>query len=189
MRLVTHYLRSITGEPLSGEVVTFELLKTGRSGNVFYPKKIVSVLSNDSGLVEAWLWTNAESECEAKYRVHLPGCDKFDFLLPPGDTPMPLGVLKESGVSWENPQFLTTVNYLKENARDLELEVTVEKSYIHTQSAIANQWIVNHNLDKYPSVATVNTLGEPIEGIPQYIDTNNLRILFSPAVAGVAYLN
>ena len=50
-------------------------------------------------------------------------------------------------------------------------------------------WSINHNLDKYPSVITVNTSNEEMYGALVYTDKNNLTITFKSAVAGFAYLN
>jgi len=50
-------------------------------------------------------------------------------------------------------------------------------------------WNINHNLDKYPSVVTVNTSNEEMYGALTYTDKNNLTITFKSAVAGFAYLN
>lgn len=188
-RLVIHYLQNSLGEPVVGKAVVFELKKGGHKDNTFYPGSKVVAISDENGYVEAELWVNGESESEVCYTVTLPGCEKFDFVIPVGDTPITLGALKEAGLSWEDPKYLATINYLKKNSEDLGLEVTTEKSYEHTQDAISNEWVINHNLDKFPSVVVVDGDGVPIEGIPEYLDRNNLKISFQPAISGMAYLN
>jgi len=51
-------------------------------------------------------------------------------------------------------------------------------------------WTITHNLDKYPSVMTVNNSGDEIFGAITYNSKNELVISFkSPGAAGYAYLN
>ena len=50
-------------------------------------------------------------------------------------------------------------------------------------------WEIEHNLSKYPSVTIVDTANNVIYGEVIYIDNNNVRITFSSAVTGRAYLN
>ena len=51
-------------------------------------------------------------------------------------------------------------------------------------------WTITHNLDKYPSVMTVDNNGDEIFGAITYNSKNELVITFkSPGVAGYAYLN
>lgn len=188
-RLVEHYLLNPVGEPLEGKVVIFELLDLGHQDNNFYPPSRVAVVSDSEGLVQAQLWVNSESESEVCYRVHLPGCKEFKFVIPPGDTPITLGALKEAGISWQDPRFLATIDYLQENSEELGLEVTTEKSFTHIQDAISNEWIINHGLDKYPSVVAIDADGFVQEGVVEYLDRDNLKITFIPAISGVAHLN
>ena len=189
-RTVIHTLRDLQGEPVSGGAVTFSLDSGGYDQDAIYLQGKVIVFSDDDGVVETELWVNEDSENQACYTVHLPDCTKFDFILPAGDTPITLMALKQSGISWDDPTFLPTIEYLKENARELELDVTVERSYTHIQTNIAVTWYVNHNLGKYPSVTVVDELRGVVEGVViDYQDLNNLTITMNPPMAGEAYLN
>ena len=62
-------------------------------------------------------------------------------------------------------------------------------THTHQQSTAADEWLVNHGLGKYPSVTVVDSAGDQVEGDVAYIDSNSLRISFSAAFAGRAYLN
>lgn len=81
------------------------------------------------------------------------------------------------------------------------------KTYIHEQLTISAVWVINHNLDNYPSVTVVDSgetivVGEifygffqeilPKKEIPEYeffTNSNILTIKFSGAFSGKAYLN
>ena len=64
-----------------------------------------------------------------------------------------------------------------------------DKTFIFTQSTAANVWIVNHNLDKYPSVTVVDSGDNVVYGGVTYNNANNLTITFSSAFSGKAYIN
>lgn len=62
-------------------------------------------------------------------------------------------------------------------------------TYIHYQTLPSNNWIINHNLTKYPSVTIVDSAGNVVVGEVKYIDNNTINISFAGVFAGTAYLN
>ena len=65
----------------------------------------------------------------------------------------------------------------------------LDKHYEHNQILSNEIWNIEHNLDKYPSVTVVDSAETVVYGEIQYINKNNLRIIFSAEFAGKAYLN
>ena len=70
-----------------------------------------------------------------------------------------------------------------------------DKHLVFTQASPAAAWgegsprIVNHGLDKYPSVTIVDSAGTRVIGDVQYIDKNNITITFINPFSGKAFLN
>lgn len=64
---------------------------------------------------------------------------------------------------------------------------TFNDSYIHTQTIQANQWIVNHNLNKYPAVTVVNNINVEVVGEIVYTSTNQVILTFSQSFTGKAF--
>jgi hypothetical protein len=62
-------------------------------------------------------------------------------------------------------------------------------AYVHTQSSPASTWNIAHNLGRFPSVTVVDSAKSVITSDPQYLDNNNIRIVFSAPFSGYAYLN
>lgn len=62
-------------------------------------------------------------------------------------------------------------------------------SFQYAQGVASAIWLITHNLGKYPSVTVVDSAGEQVEGGIEFIDANSLRITFSAAFTGKAYLN
>ena len=50
-------------------------------------------------------------------------------------------------------------------------------------------WSIPHRLEFYPSVATVTSAGDKIEGDINYLDINNLTVTFGGALSGQAFLS
>jgi len=64
-----------------------------------------------------------------------------------------------------------------------------DKTFVYTQSVAAETWIIQHDLDKFPSVSVVNNNNVGMYGEVIYIDENNLQIEFSAGFSGKAYMN
>jgi hypothetical protein len=52
----------------------------------------------------------------------------------------------------------------------------------------SDEWIVQHDLGRFPAIVTVNESGERIYGNELYLDENNVIVKFSKVVAGTMYL-
>ena len=62
-------------------------------------------------------------------------------------------------------------------------------NYIHEQTVATNEWLINHNLGKYPTVTAVDNNGYVQIGTIQYLSLNEIRIIFENEVSGYVYLN
>tara|TARA_R110001606_G_scaffold384658_1_gene547696 strand:+ start:20419 stop:21558 length:1140 start_codon:yes stop_codon:yes gene_type:complete len=94
----------------------------------------------------------------------------------------------------------TPAEYLAEDAgkalvinstsTEVEFKTIIEDlHYIHDQGMPNVVWAVNHNLNKYPSAAAVDTANTVVMGQIEYIDLNNLTITFNASFSGEAYIN
>lgn len=48
---------------------------------------------------------------------------------------------------------------------------------------------VTHNLNKFPSITVIDSANDEVEGDYQYIDNNNVRLIFSAGFSGKAIFN
>lgn len=64
-----------------------------------------------------------------------------------------------------------------------------DKTYVFTQAVPADVWLIEHNLNKYPSVSVIDTGNNLVCGDVEYVDTNTVRCKFSSMFSGKAYLN
>jgi len=65
---------------------------------------------------------------------------------------------------------------------------SVTLTYIYTQGVPATVWDVEHMLGRYPSLEIVDSAGTVVEGDVQYLNDNAIRLTFSVAFSGKAYL-
>lgn len=72
------------------------------------------------------------------------------------------------------------INYLKTQVRE---------NYVHDQQTASATWVVNHNMNKYPSVNIVDTANDEVTGDVRYNNLNQITITFTAAFSGKAYLN
>jgi len=64
-----------------------------------------------------------------------------------------------------------------------------DRTYRHVQGVAATVWTITHNLACRPSVTVVDSAGTLVIGQVEYLDDNNVRLTFSAAFGGEAYLN
>lgn len=62
-------------------------------------------------------------------------------------------------------------------------------AYRHRQMTSSAVWNITHNLDFYPNVTTMDSTGAICEGEIEHITRNSLRVTFSGAFSGDAYLS
>jgi hypothetical protein len=62
-------------------------------------------------------------------------------------------------------------------------------AYHHTQGTSSATWTINHNLGWYPNVTVQDSGGSIVEGEITYTSVNSLRITFTGAFSGNAYLS
>jgi hypothetical protein len=66
---------------------------------------------------------------------------------------------------------------------------TGDKNYVHPQDQASATWTVQHNLNKFPSVTSVNINNIEMYGEVVFNDLNSLTINFSAAFSGQAFIN
>ena len=64
-----------------------------------------------------------------------------------------------------------------------------DKNFVFTQAVASNTWVIQHNLNKFPSVTSVNINNIEMYGEVVFTDVNNLTINFSAAFSGKAFIN
>ena len=80
----------------------------------------------------------------------------------------------------------------KESVDNLKNEFEENKAtkvYTYAQRSSSNKWVVEHNLNKYPSVTVVDSAGTVVLGDVTYDSLNKLTISFKGYFSGKAYLN
>lgn len=78
---------------------------------------------------------------------------------------------------------------LQQLISDMIGDSAYDSNYIHTQLSSSASWVVNHNLNKYPSVTVVDSANSVVIGDIQYNSVNQLTITFVGAFSGKAYIN
>ena len=63
------------------------------------------------------------------------------------------------------------------------------KTFVFEQGIPAKEWVINHNLNKRPSVDLAYYNGERFEGYREYPNNNQVIIKLDAAASGYAYLN
>lgn len=62
-------------------------------------------------------------------------------------------------------------------------------SFVFDQAVPTSTWLITHNLGRYPSITVVDSAGSQVYGDAVYISDLVVRVEFSAAFSGKAYLN
>lgn len=65
----------------------------------------------------------------------------------------------------------------------------VGETYIHSQVVPTDVWVIAHELNRYPALTVVDSIGRVVEGDVKYLSADEVEIEFSGAFSGIAYLN
>jgi len=85
-----------------------------------------------------------------------------------------------------------TYGNAREGVNKLQDEVkTARSTYIHKQQVSSDEWLIKHDLEKYPSVSIVDTDEPPrkVIGDVIYVNKNEVKLKFDTSFSGKAYLN
>lgn len=80
-----------------------------------------------------------------------------------------------------NPE---SVSYIKNKPTSL-----ADKHFTYTQNTASATWVIEHNLNTFPSVTVVDSAGSVVIGEVKYNNANQVTIVFNAAFSGKAYLN
>ena len=69
------------------------------------------------------------------------------------------------------------------------LEKANLKGHVHDQQLASDRWVIDHELDKFPSVSVMDTGGNLIMGDVEYVSRSRLIIHYNFAFSGTAALN
>lgn len=69
------------------------------------------------------------------------------------------------------------------------IRYTPDKNYVHNQSSAASTWIIEHNLNKYPSISIIDSAGTEVYGSINRVDENIAILEFSAPFSGTAICN
>jgi len=67
--------------------------------------------------------------------------------------------------------------------------ISFANKYTHVQASPTAVWTITHNLDAYPNITVVNSLGNELLGQLDYTSVNALTYSFNTTESGTAYLN
>lgn len=115
-----------TGRPVTGTILNpdlslvvnqwiyidfYEYLDEDESIPIFTRR--TSVQTDDKGYFSITLWCNEEGNNKSYYTCILPNNKTFSFSVPVGSTPIDIEVLRDGGITPENPQYKTLITYLQ----------------------------------------------------------------------------
>lgn len=91
---------------------------------------------------------------------------------------------------WQN---VTQVVIENPDAVDLITEIAMQaggdKNYVHNQGSPSSTWVIQHGLNKYPSVRVEDSAGNDVVGDYEYDSADRMTLRFAGAFSGKAYLN
>lgn len=97
---------------------------------------------------------------------------------------------------WNQPDYEDETNKpsingvtLSGNKTSDDLGLVADKTYLHHQTVASDTWVIVHNLNKYPSVAVIDSAGNEVIGEISYDDKNQVTLKFVGGFKGVATLN
>ena len=96
----------------------------------------------------------------------------------------------EFNLNKENP---IEANFEVQDIQPIDVELTLDsaadKHFVFEQGIASDTWVIEHNLNKYPSVSLVDSAGTQFDADVEYNDENTCTIRMNGATTGKAFLN
>jgi hypothetical protein len=153
-------------------------------------KEIVDWQSNEDA--------GALSDVQIQYQTWLP-VEYDDVLYSKGGagyiqtgtptTPAPFGVSYNYGNGSQNIIEVNAGGCVTRINLNPAITINQNTSFEFTQPTPATTWDIVHNMSITPNVFTEDTNGDDIEGVIEVVNSNRIKIYFTQAVAGKAYLS
>lgn len=134
-----------------------------------------------------------------KNRVHLEAIKSYIYLKtrlffdPPGNSFLVEAIKNQiEELEWRLNAQTAGVTYDETIAPTDPDDPTVPKdteTYVHTQMKASNEWLIAHDLFKYPSITVVDTGNNVVVGQATYLNESTVRLNFNSEFSGKAYLN
>lgn len=168
--------RPNTNIPWAHTTVIFSLDTPFTVSGVTYPTETKRYPVSASGTFTANLAVPASGT--ATYTIRLPDDTSYTTYIPAGEM-LTLAALIAAAIP-QQPQNTTL---------ELIQQYSADKHYRHVQSISSATWTVIHNLNKYPTIAVVDSARDVVVGNITYDSINQATITFSAAFGGEAFCN
>jgi hypothetical protein len=104
-------------------------------------------------------------------------------------TPAPFGVSYNYGNGSQNIIEVNAGGCITRINLNPAITINQNTSFEFTQATPATTWDIVHNMSMTPNVFTEDTNGDDIEGVIEVVNSNRIKIYFTQAVAGKAFLS
>ena len=170
---------TISFDTTEGETVPFSSVTTWRLSTYALTNKEVHTFYDTPLTGSTVLVTNAENPKD--WAIYLWNSSTQNVLEPLFYDISLTYISGNGNLVVDNDYFISLLGY--------DVSGNTDKTFVFSQGVPSSQWIIQHNLNKFPSVSVVNNNNIVINGEVTYIDTNNVQLDFSAGFAGKAYLN
>jgi hypothetical protein len=153
-------------------------------------KEIVDWQSNEDD--------GALSDVQIQYQTWLP-VEYDDVLYSKGGTgyiqtgtpttPAPFGVSYNYGNGSQNIIEVNAGGCITRINLNPAITINQNTAFEFTQATPATTWDIIHNMGITPNVFTEDTSGNDIEGVIEVVNSNRIKIYFTQAIAGKAFLS
>lgn len=86
-------------------------------------------------------------------------------------------------------EFDSEINTKEIQANLILNAVISDKYFMYEQAVPSDVWVIEHNLNKKPSITVVDSADTVIVGAYEYNDLNTVTLTFNEPFVGKAYLN
>jgi hypothetical protein len=101
----------------------------------------------------------------------------------------------KSRTTWNDASASINSNFMKVRQAILALQSggggldEADKNYYHSQGTPQEEWVIEHNLGKYPAVTVINSAGEQIYCDVKFDSINQVTLKFGSPLSGSAFMN
>lgn len=103
-----------------------------------------------------------------------------------------LAILADGSVVRTTAVLAEDISNLQSQIDSLQTQVNNiegDKNYTHTQALDSDEWVINHNLNKRPSISVYDSGNNSVRYEVEFVSLNSVILRFSDAISGTADFN
>lgn len=105
------------------------------------------------------------------------------------DVPCDTNIVVRGSDNYEDLHNKPSINGVELVGAITSRDLGIDQTFVYEQNTLSDEWTIDHNLGRFPSVSVIDSAGTVVVGDVRYLNENTIVCSFNAPFIGTAYLN